>query len=333
MTLIAVVVPYYQRTAGILRRALLSILGQQLSPDIAVEIIVADDGSPAPLEPELDGVPIGPPFRLTVVRQANAGAAAARNACLDAIGRDTTYVAFLDSDDLWKPTHLLQAVTALDEGYDYYFCDNERSGAHRSYYAQTGFDRFIRARGTSLGGSYHQMSGAEFFSFSLRSWTSLTPTVVFRRAVAPDLRFDLSLLAAGEDCLFLLRLIGRTTTVCCSTDINVVCGEGVNVFYSKYNWDDPGHLVREVGQLLALYRYSDALPLSRDDRAYLMSCVKRERNDIAFFAARWFLKERLRWPRGLADLKRADARFWRWLPLHAMYVLLLYPLRLYRPKG
>lgn len=333
MTTVAVMIPYYQRSAGILRRALLSVIDQRLPPGTTVDLIVTDDGSPAPTDPELDGIQIRSPFRLKVVRQPNAGVAAARNRCLDAVDAETDYIAFLDSDDFWKPSHLAQAVSALNEGYDYYFCDNERVGAHHSYYAQTGFDRFIQAHAKLLGGTTHQIPAPDFLSFSLRSWTSLTPTVVFRRSIAPDLRFDLSLLSAGEDCLFLLQLISLTSKICCSTDVNVVCAEGVNVFYSKYNWDDPGHLVREVGQLLALYRYFDTLPLSGHDGAYLRSCVSQERNDIAFFAARSFLKNRLRRPPGLIDLKRRDARFWRWFPLHALHVLLLYPLGLYRPKG
>ncbi len=89
-----------------LRRALTSVLGQKLPPAVSVHIIVTDDGSPAPSEPEIEGLLIAPPFKRNSIRQVNEGVGAARNSSLKAVPPDTTYVAFLDSDDLWEPTHL-----------------------------------------------------------------------------------------------------------------------------------------------------------------------------------------------------------------------------------
>ena len=43
---IAVIIPYFQREAGILRRALASVFAQTNAP--SWEIIVVDDGSPVP---------------------------------------------------------------------------------------------------------------------------------------------------------------------------------------------------------------------------------------------------------------------------------------------
>jgi glycosyltransferase involved in cell wall biosynthesis len=87
---IAVIVPCYNAAPWI-RRTLESVLSQQQPPN---EIIVVDDGStddsPAILRQ------FGAAIR--VIRQANAGLGAARNA--GAASATTTWLAFLDADDL-----------------------------------------------------------------------------------------------------------------------------------------------------------------------------------------------------------------------------------------
>jgi len=75
---------------------------------VDLEVIVVDDGStdetPRLIEPYLN--------HIDYVRQENAGRAAARNA---AIRRARgTYVAFLDSDDLWFPDKLARQVAQMD---------------------------------------------------------------------------------------------------------------------------------------------------------------------------------------------------------------------------
>jgi glycosyltransferase involved in cell wall biosynthesis len=87
-----------------LREALDSIAGQTYRP---LEIIVADDGS-------TDGTaPIVAAYgnRIRYLKQANSGAAAARNLGLGAARGD--YVAFLDADDLWHPEKLERQMRYL----------------------------------------------------------------------------------------------------------------------------------------------------------------------------------------------------------------------------
>jgi succinoglycan biosynthesis protein ExoW len=332
MTVVAVVIPYYQKRSGILRRALESVLGQTVPPDVKVKIIVTDDGSPVAPDADLNGLRIAPPFEIQLIRQGNAGAAAARNSCLAAIPDDTSYIALLDSDDLWEPSHLATALAALERGYDYYFCDNRRVGGHGSYFVQTGFDRHLAAHGKPLDEELYAIDPADFISFSLRAWTSLTPTVVFRRAIAPELRFDSSLRAAGEDCLFLLQLMSRAAQICCSRAINVTCAEGVNIFYSTYDWNDPGHLARQIGQLLKSYRLLEALQLADADRDHIRSSIRQERRNVAFFFLRALARKR---PNALSDIRRLmhdDKRFWRWFPFEAAAVTVLFPLRRFSPR-
>lgn len=93
---VSVILPVYNRAAS-LAPALDSVLAQAMPPH---EVIVVDDGSTddimAALAPYAD--------RIRLIRQDNAGVAAARNTGLAAATGD--WIAFQDSDDLWTPGHL-----------------------------------------------------------------------------------------------------------------------------------------------------------------------------------------------------------------------------------
>jgi len=103
---ISVVIPAYN-SAKFVGAALDSIAVQKRAPD---EIIVVDDGS------HDDTAQIVQSRRmsgLALIRQRNAGAAAARNAALE---KSTgNWIAFLDADDLWTPDKLtIQAGLATE---------------------------------------------------------------------------------------------------------------------------------------------------------------------------------------------------------------------------
>jgi glycosyltransferase involved in cell wall biosynthesis len=94
--LISVVVPTYNR-ADILGRTIASVLAQSLPPD---EVIVVDDGSTD------DTAALVATFgsRVRYLRQANAGVSVARNHGASLAGG--RWLAFVDSDDLWRPRKL-----------------------------------------------------------------------------------------------------------------------------------------------------------------------------------------------------------------------------------
>lgn len=127
MARIEVVIPYYQREAGHLVRAVNSIMAQGFD-DIRVNIV--DDGSPRPARLDLETLPDTVRARINLVVQANTGANGARNRGLAEVGPDTEFVALLDSDDEWLPGHLEHAVAALSRPgaglyYDTIFIDQK----------------------------------------------------------------------------------------------------------------------------------------------------------------------------------------------------------------
>lgn len=88
-------------------RAAIDSVAKQTEP--VREIIVIDDGSPAPLQEPADWR--GPPLKW--VRTENRGLGAARN---EGIERATgEFVAFLDADDLWSPEKIELQQRRLDE--------------------------------------------------------------------------------------------------------------------------------------------------------------------------------------------------------------------------
>lgn len=103
----SVVIPTYNR-AGLLSRALESVLSQSLPAD---EIIVVDDASSDNTRDVVEGLKVA---RLRYFRHQNrSGAAAARNTGIRA--SQGLYIAFLDSDDVWRPGWLARHVEVMDQ--------------------------------------------------------------------------------------------------------------------------------------------------------------------------------------------------------------------------
>ncbi len=101
---IAVVIPVFR--AHYLADCLASVFAQTVSPD---QVIVVDDGSPDRAEITAAVAPFGD--RVTLLRQENLGAGAARNNGIR--HADADLIAFLDADDLWCPTLLERQLEVL----------------------------------------------------------------------------------------------------------------------------------------------------------------------------------------------------------------------------
>jgi glycosyltransferase involved in cell wall biosynthesis len=104
---ISIVLPTFNRSPFL--PAAFASVGAQTH--VAWDLIVVDDGSTDDTPAVLERLCAGFDHPVTVVRQANAGAYAARNTGLDHARGDA--VAFFDSDDLWLPHHLERCASAL----------------------------------------------------------------------------------------------------------------------------------------------------------------------------------------------------------------------------
>lgn len=194
---VSVIIPAY-RAAGTIVRALESVLAQTVLPH---EVIVVDDGSPDDLAEVVQRYP--PPVRL--IRQANANAAAARNAAIEhATGE---WIAFLDADDTWVANKLETQLACLMRHPEVgvlagNFFTQEPEGKvcvaplHESL-RRRWYDRVLRLR------------RAKAFQLGTMLWTG---TVIVHRRVLGHHRFQ-SGLEPAEDRHLWIRLVNNTPTM------------------------------------------------------------------------------------------------------------------------
>jgi glycosyltransferase involved in cell wall biosynthesis len=102
---VSVVIPTRNRWHLLSTHALPSALGQA---DVAIEVIVVDDGSTDETGVEL--ARLSDP-RLRVLRNPRRGVAGARNAGIESA--EGSWVAFLDDDDLWSPDKLRRQLDVV----------------------------------------------------------------------------------------------------------------------------------------------------------------------------------------------------------------------------
>lgn len=229
LTKVSVVLPYYQREAGLLAAALKSVY-TQTAFDRVDNIIVVDDGSPLPAMTDVDSISdITALFeKVRVVKKANGGVSSARNAGLDVVPESSEYVAFLDPDDTWLPHHLEYALVALDSGSNFHFANFTQLGQ-----TQGAFERTKQINITE----HRQIASPNVFWFDkdmIRQITTAnligTPTVVYRFGSVKNLRFSEKFRFAGEDYLMWLSLVSHLKKTSFSIKVSAKCGEGINLF-------------------------------------------------------------------------------------------------------
>ncbi len=323
-TTVAVIIPYFQREAGILTRAVESVLAQDLPRAVALRVYVVDDASPVAAKAELAELDTVIGVTLHVVRQANAGPGGARNRGLEMAEQEggIDFVAFLDSDDIWLPTHLGDALAALGKGYDFYCCDNSREGAFARFSEDVALlgdhGRALAGRaieldpdGPVLGFAPHALDD-EFVT----DYLSHTSTVVLRAARIRGLRFDPQLRNASEDRMFWLTVALKGAAVAISWRCNVICGRGVNVFFSAYDWNAPATLERIGCQLLFAEKLIRMPVMTPRRSAFAQDRARTARRAYSFLFLRTLFRGRR------PPLKS----FWRLLSLDPFLPLRMLPL-------
>lgn len=239
---VGVVIPFYQREKGILTRALDSIRNQDLDENIRLEVIVVDDQSPVSAASEMAAFADTGHISWHSVSQPNGGPGAARNTGIDWLqARGADFIAFLDSDDEWHSDHLGNAISALVSGCDFYFSDHSRTGSFDSYFLSHPHLKeattFRNAPAHECGPHLRRFHAAAIVKQIIDNYLSQTSTVVLRSAFLGSSRFDPDLRYAGEDHMLWIVLALKDGNICISTQQEVTCGSGLNMFFGAFDWD------------------------------------------------------------------------------------------------
>ena len=200
---VSVIIPTYNR-ADMVGAAVRSALGQSHAPH---EVIVVDDGS-------TDGTAwVLAEFgaRIVVIRQANGGVSAARNAGIARASGDV--VAFLDSDDTWEPWKVAAQVACFARHPELVLVGTnarqvgpggfERADYMRQYsvyrYEAPLSQRFGRSEIAVNGGMAVLLHGDFAGAMFLGNFFVTSTVMVRREALARAGDFDPAMRNAGED--------------------------------------------------------------------------------------------------------------------------------------
>ncbi|MES1156706.1 MAG: glycosyltransferase family 2 protein [Alphaproteobacteria bacterium] len=254
MLKIGVVIPYYQRDAAVLARALAHVAAQDVT-DAEISVVVVDDSSPAPAEAGLTGLG---ETRLNgavrVIRRPNGGPGAARNTGLDAIAGAVDAIAFLDSDDLWAPHHLRLAADSLARGADVFFADFADFDDAKSYLRSIPELATLLAMAGPEHADTHIVDAAAatgptaFASLAATTYLAHTSTIVFRADRFAKIRFA-ERPAMGEDHVFFLDLALSARQVAFSLTPSMRQGRGVNIYAATREWGTEADIVRRSHNL------------------------------------------------------------------------------------
>jgi len=266
---IAAVIPTHNR-AGLIERAIDSALDQLRPPD---EVIVVDDGS----TDNTADVIARYGDRVRLITKEQGGVSSARN--LGVEGSRSDYVAFLDSDDLWEPTHLLRMEQAIEgtNGQAILYFSDLRLGSHyptHSVWEPCGFE---------IEGPFEVCADGRDWLFGSRQPMLIPASVVQRAAYLAVGGSDTRLVCRGDTHLFFK--LGMSGPMC------AVAG-----FAGHATRDDPTSVSTTLGPGFTSYLnctiwlYEDLLRTSRLTR--LQRTVMRRRIAAAHwdFAKHWGLK-------------------------------------------
>lgn len=270
---VAVVIPYFQRTVGVLRRSIDSVAAQTGVDPARIVVHVVDDCSPIPAGPEIEGMHTGLDIRLA--KQAtNAGPGASRNTGLGALDRDVEYVAFLDSDDIWMPDHLAMALQGLQAG-TFFFSNLFQLRASLPAFERAG--RIPPEEHELIFGDCYRYCGSMLDQIYTGNVIG-TPTVVYRFKRHPTLRFDPRYRRAGEDYLMWSQFAADGAEFVFRTTPSVRCGEGVNV-YAGVEWGSSEFLQRTDNEIAYLRQALVSFAISAETRRNVKSRVAKLRSE------------------------------------------------------
>jgi glycosyltransferase involved in cell wall biosynthesis len=222
----AVVIPTYNRSRR-LRRALASVMAQTRPPD---EVVVVDDGSTE----DTTGW-IRDEFPLVVyIRQKHEGVSAARNRGV--MECRSEWIAFLDSDDEWRPEKLERQARALANNPDYHLCHSNET--------------WIRNGRRVNEGKRHAKSGGRIFRRCLPLCVISPSAAVVRRSLLEEMGgFDESL-PVCEDYDLWLRICARHPVLFLEEPLIVKHGGHADQL-SRRHWGMDRYRIRAIEKVLS----------------------------------------------------------------------------------
>ncbi len=179
--LVSVVIPTYNR-ANVVSRAIRSVLSQTYKP---LELIVVDDGSDDETATALAGF-----SGIKTIRQKNRGVSAARNAGI--VNSHGELVAFLDSDDEWRPEKLEKQISLYTPQRPLFICHSDES--------------WMRGEKTVNQKDIHRKQGGFFFKRAVERCLISPSAVIMARALLDIVGLFDEELEAAEDYDMWLRV-------------------------------------------------------------------------------------------------------------------------------
>jgi succinoglycan biosynthesis protein ExoW len=235
---ISVVIPFFQRKAGLLAQAVESALKQDVNA--LVRLVIVDDGSPIPAEVELREALRTHKDQIILVKQRNAGCYPASNTALEHVPADTDFVAFLDSDDVWAKDHLSHALWALTNGYEFYFSD--------FYQLNQTVSAFTRGKRINLSNHRRIHDSEPLYSFDADMVNQIitgnvlgTSTIVYSYKKFRDIRYRTEFVHTGGEYILWLQLALGTKKIAFGALPECTYGGGVNI-YSDLGWGTDKYL-------------------------------------------------------------------------------------------
>ena len=257
---VSVIIPTYNR-AWVLKEAIDSVLAQDYAD---FELIVVDDGSTDGTDNVLAGYD-----NVTVLEQPNQGVSAARNkGVLHARG---TYLAFLDSDDLWLPQKLTAQVGFFRKNPDVVICQTQET--------------WVRNGRRVNSGKRHQKQSGMFFERSLELCLVSPSAVMMEKTFFEQMGgFDESL-PACEDYDLWLRINAHHPIYLIDQPLVVKRGGHKDQLSASPGLDK--YRIASIQSIIASGRLSPAQKtaagrvLKKKCKIYAEGCLKRGRLDEA----------------------------------------------------
>ncbi len=304
MTKTSVVIPYFQKQPGILARALRSVFAQSHAD---FDVIVVDDQSPAPVELELAEFSLAERARVSVIKQPNAGPGGARNMGLDHVPADSSFVAFLDSDDEWTPHHLSNAVTALSRfEADCYWAS---IGGGEAFYYHFGVGALAKTTAVRrLSDDPPLVEIPDLASVMLKNWSFLhLSCMVIGPSLFRSVRFEAALRLAAEDVLFFCECVRRAKRTVLGEAVGARRGEGINIFHGMDS-DSPLFLKQQFNTWVALDQLESRFQHGPGERASIQAYKQTARQQALWGQMRLLRRRRMPQMRQLAEWVWRDPR-------------------------